>query len=104
MVDQEETPVQPKHRGHLPKAGKSYVFLGSPFFFLIFTYGRVLAPVVFKNPVVFDKKQFSKYLRLFLSDPSDLFLEHVVERFGMKEFPAILNTPRPHVSLFFIFL
>ena len=29
MVDQEETPVQPKRRGCLPKAGKSYVFLGS---------------------------------------------------------------------------
>ena len=35
MVDQEETPVQPKRRGHPPKAGKSYVFLGSSFQYLL---------------------------------------------------------------------
>ena len=35
-VDQEETPVQPKRRGCLPKAGKFYVFLGS--FFIIIIY------------------------------------------------------------------
>jgi len=35
MVDQEETPVQPKRRGRLPKAGKSYVFLGSFFQYLL---------------------------------------------------------------------
>ena len=54
-VDQEETPVQPKRCGHPPKAGKFYVFLGS-FLLLLFTYDCVLAPVVFKNPVIFDKK------------------------------------------------
>jgi len=35
MVDQEETPVQPKCCGHPPKAGKSYVFLGSFFQYLL---------------------------------------------------------------------
>ena len=37
VVDQEETPVQPKHRGHPPNAGKFYVFLGSSFQYLIMT-------------------------------------------------------------------
>jgi len=36
-VDQGETPVQPKHCGHPPKAGKFYVFLGSSFHYLLMT-------------------------------------------------------------------
>ena len=57
---QEVAPVQPKRRGRLPKPGK--LSFSHIFFFIKDLYSCLLAPVVFKVPVVFDNKRFSKYI------------------------------------------
>ncbi|KIJ89522.1 hypothetical protein K443DRAFT_126750, partial [Laccaria amethystina LaAM-08-1] len=42
---------------------------------------RKSTPVVFNNPVVFDKKRFKR----------------VIDHFGLDELPPLLKTPRPHM-------
>ena len=46
----------PKRRGRPPKIGEHIFFK----FFLVFDLSPVVAPIIFKDPVVFDKKRFSK--------------------------------------------
>jgi len=102
IVAQEKTPAnaQPKHRGRPPKPGKC---LSSLSFLLLLTYVCVLVPVVFRDPVVFDKNRFSKPSAfVFLSEYfSKTFLEHIVDCFGLDKLPVILKNPQPHVSLIF---
>ena len=64
MDVQEEAPVQPKHCGHPPKAGK---FCASLISFHLADLNHVLAPVIFKNSVIFNKNHFSKHSTLFSS-------------------------------------
>jgi len=33
-----------------------------------------------------------------------MFLEHVVDHFGLDELPVVLKNPQPHVSLIFFIL
>jgi hypothetical protein len=54
VVVQKATSDPPKHRGHPQKSSKCLVS-----FVLILYSLFVSAPVVFNNPVVFDKKRFS---------------------------------------------
>ena len=62
--------------------------------------------MVFRDPVVFDKNHFSKpsSFVFLLEYFSKMFLEHVVDRFGLDELPEVLKNPQPHVSLIFYFL
>ena len=61
--------------------------------------------MVFRDAVVFDKNRFSKASSfVFLSEYfSKMFLERVVDCFGLDELPAVLKNPQPHVSLIFYF-
>ena len=59
--------------------------------------------MVFRDPVFFDKNRFSKPSSfVFLSEYfSKMFLECVVDHFGLDELPVVLKNPQPHVSLIF---
>ena len=102
IVAQEKTTAnaQPKRQGCPPKPGKC---LSNLSFLLLLTYVRVLVPVVFRDPVVFDKNHFSKSSAFVFSSEhfSKMFLECVMDHFGLEELPVILKNLQPHVSLIF---